>query len=481
MTDMLRRYQTLLQCGVLTILGLIAFAPSISFDFVNWDDYAYIHENDLIKSWSPANLKDVATEVVTRNYAPVTIFSFLVEHTLWGMNPAGYHATNVLLHLINGVLVFLLLRQISGSTFVGWLTAALFLLHPVQIESVVWISSRKGLLCSLFMLSALLVRMKPNPMPRDDAWYLGLLALALFSKAHAVVLPPIVLLYDMLIRRQAFATVMPRHLIPGLMSLLLLMLTMGAQNSVLGGVRQHMSLGLLQIVAIDVTILWQYIGMLICPINLCVMYDPPTSGIWKQVLVGSLGWAVVAFGLFRIRRSQPLWILGAFSFLLLLFPMLNFFRITTLMNDRYLYLPSIVVFAMFAGTIRRTLQFSAHITEPILEFISAGIKFGLSACMIVACMTETSLHLPVWRNAESLWTHALSEYPDMPIFRIQMALALHDQGQTEKALRVMTLALQNSKPDELDRERMCQFVADWRNELSTRSQIAEGSQQTYAD
>ena len=94
--------------ALLIVLGMIAFWPSVWFDFVNWDDPAYITHNELIKSWSPSNLYGVATETVTRNYAPLTIFSLLVDHTIWGMNPSGYHATNVLLHLLNGLLVLLM-------------------------------------------------------------------------------------------------------------------------------------------------------------------------------------------------------------------------------------------------------------------------------------------------------------------------------------------------------------------------------------
>lgn len=473
MMEFIRRHQTWWQQCSLLLLGLIAFWPSVAFDFVNWDDPAYVQHNDLIKSWSRSSLKGIAADVVTRNYAPITIFSFLIDHTIWEMNPSGYHATNVLLHLVNGVLVFFLLQRLTGSVFIAWFTAALFLVHPVQIESVAWISSRKGLLCSLLMLSAMLARMKPDPQVRDDAWYLLLLALALLSKAHAVVLPPIVLLYDVLIRRHRIATAMPGHMIPAFMSLILLLLTMGAQNAVLGGVRQHMSLGLLQIAAVDITILWQYIGMLFWPLDLCVMYDPPTAGIWKQVLAGSVAWTVVSSGLWLIRRSQPLWVLGSLSFLLLLFPMLNFFRITTLMNDRYLYLPCIVVFAMVAGVLRRIVAITGPRVAHASIIFSCGIKAGLSACAVATCLVLTSHHLPVWRNSDSLWSHALSHYPDMPVLRIQMALTMHDNGHVHEAIQVMKLTQLHCKPDELDRERIQHFIDVWKTELSERRSVAE--------
>ena len=475
MFHLLQRHRTWWQSSVLVLLGLTVFWPSVHFDFVNWDDPAYLEHNELIKGWSWQNLKGIATETVTRNYAPLTIFSFLVEHTLWGLNPAGYHFTNIALHTINAVLVFLLVRRLTASSFVGWITAALFLVHPVQIESVVWISSRKGLLCSMFMLGAMLARMKPEPTPHDEGRYIFFLALGLFSKAHAVVLPPIILLYDLLVRRKTVAEALPRQVIPGFMSLLLLMLTTGAQNSVLGGVRGHMSLGLLQIMAVDVTILWQYLGMLFCPTDLCVMYDPPTSGIWLQVLTGIAGWAIVALGLWKIRRTHPLWILGACSFLLLLFPMLNFFRITTLMNDRYLYLPSIIVFAMVASVVERLLRVTDSPLRDLLELISMSTKGAIGFIVIASCVDLTQQHQTVWSGPESLWTHALSRYPDMPLLRIQYAVTLYDQGRLADALDVMNRALKECRPDELDLERMQQFALDWQRELTTKQATADNS------
>lgn len=456
---------------MLVVLGAAVLWPSIGFDFVNWDDPAYIEHNDLIKGWSLQNLKGICTEVVTRNYAPLTIFSFLIDHTLWGLDPPGYHATNIVLHLVNGVLVFLLLRSLTGSTFVAWSAAAAFLVHPVQLESVVWVSSRKGLLASLFMLWALLIRLRPETGAKQDAWYCVLLFAALLAKAHAVVLPAIVLVYDVVVRREKLAAALPRQVIPGFVSLLLLLLTMGAQNTVLGGVRQHMSLSTPQILAVDVTILWMYAKMLVWPTDLCVMYDPPTSGIWLSVLCGTAGWVVAGRWLWAARYARPLWLFGAASILLLLFPMLNFFRITTLMNDRYLYLPCIVVFAMIAGC----LEFIARRVDSSEVWalrIRHACKWSLAGCGLAACVLLTSRHMPVWKNAESLWTHALSCYPDMPVLRIQMAVTEYDSGRVRDAVARMSRALIETQPDELDRERMQEFVKTWTEELNQGSRTA---------
>ncbi|MDA1233002.1 MAG: hypothetical protein O2856_19735 [Planctomycetota bacterium] len=471
MPEMLKRHQTFVQSTALVVVGLIAFWQSVAFDFVNWDDVSYVQQNELITSWSPSNLWGVATETVTRNYAPLTILSFLIDHTIWGQNPGGYHATNILLHLLNGVLVFLLLKRMTGNLFVAWLTAALFLIHPVQIESVVWISSRKGLLCSAFMLWASMIRLRPEVTAKQDAWYIGLLMAALLSKALAIIFPPIVLLYDVLVRREKSATAVARQVIPGLLSVLLLLYTMGAQNAVLGGVRGHMEFSLLHIMAIDVTILWQYIGMLFCPTDLCVMYDPPTSGIALKVLYGSIAWAAVGFAFWKIRRSHPLWILGSLSFLLLLFPVLNFFRITTLMNDRYLYLPCIVVFAMAASAVHRIVAVAESEAGRLAQVIGISFRGMIVVATLAACLALTLKHLPVWKNSTSLWTHAIQRYPKMPVLHIQMALTLHAQGQEREAIRQLQLTLRQCLPDDGDRDRTKALIDQWQSQIDNRRQV----------
>lgn len=462
----------------LIFLGCLAFAPSVQFDFVNWDDPAYVWHNPLIRSWSPANLYGIATESVTRNYAPLTIASLLMDYSLWGMNAGGYHGTNVILHCVNGVLLYLLLRQLTSSRSVAWLTAALFVVHPVQIETVAWVSSRKGILSATFMLGALICRLRPQSRPGDDGWYIGFLSAALLSKALAVVLPPMVLLYDVLIRRDRVSDAVVRQVVPGLLSLLLLLHTMGAQNEVLGGVRSHMDLSMAQILAVDVTILCRYIGMLFAPVDLCVLYDPPTTGILYSVLGGLMLWAGAAGILWHFRSRHPIWLWGALCFLLLLLPVLNFFRITTLMNDRYLYLPCIVVFAMVAAALRRLAEIGVHSGSSLLTWLSGSVAAGIAATAVAGSLYLTDCHLPVWRNSDSLWTHTMQHVPQLAVVRIQLALTLYDSNRVSEAVQVLTRALEECAADQQDQERMARAVKDWSVELLKVSAVSahvEGS------
>jgi len=474
----------------LIFIGLLAFWPTVWFDFVNWDDPSYVWNNDLIKSWSPSTLYGVATETVTRNYAPLTIGTLLIDHTLWGMNPSGYHATNVLLHLVNGILVFLLTRQLTRNLFVSWLTAALFLVHPVQIETVVWVSSRKGLVSAMFMLAALIVRLKPSsngsaePLnktssnsvivtadgdAKQDLWYAVWLGAALLSKALAVVIPPIVLLYDVIIVRRKFSDALVRQVIPGLMSLLLLLKTMASQHTVLGGLRGHLDMNLLQIIAVDLTILWRYIGMMIWPSDLCVLYDPPTSGIAVTVAFAAAGWAVLALAVWKLRHRSPMLLWSAATFLLLLLPVLNFFRITTLMNDRYLYLPCILFFAIAATGLHRMLSSVAENEDALTRSFAAITRWALSLALVVAALSSTTQHLPVWQNSFSLWDHAMTKVPQLPAVRMQLALTHYDSGKKRQAVRILQKAMLECQPDARDKKRMSDATKTWLQELSERT------------
>ncbi|MEZ6054688.1 MAG: hypothetical protein R3C02_25500 [Planctomycetaceae bacterium] len=339
--------------SLIGLLGLLVavYWPVLQFDFVNWDDPWYVLNNPLITSWHPTNLWRIATEFNVKNYAPLTTLSLLIDHTLFGKSPGGYHLVNVVLHGINAVLVLLLVTRLTDNRSIGLATAALFAVHPLQIETVAWVSSRKTLLCSVFMLASGRCWLRPDRIGRDELRGTVWLALALLTKAAAIVLPPIVLAYDVLVRRKTIADALPRQLVPGFLCILLLRITMSAQTSVMGGVRGHLGMSKLQILGIDSVIVWKYVGMLAWPSGLSILYDPPTEGMLLPIVLSSLAWIGVGIICWKTWRRLPLLSWSVITWFLLLFPVLNFFPITTLMNDRYMYLPCICAFGLASGAV----------------------------------------------------------------------------------------------------------------------------------
>src|SRR5205807_10188628 len=168
-----------------------------------WDDDAYLTKNPTLTQ--PGGFARIWLDLrATPQYYPLTFSSFYLEHCLWGFNPTGYHAVNVLLHGFNAVLVWFILRRLGvpGS----WLAAALFALHPVEVESVAWITERKNLLSGFFALASLGAYLQFQPLDRAvrpepsrgfPRWYalsIGLFVLALLSKSVTATLAAVVLL-----------------------------------------------------------------------------------------------------------------------------------------------------------------------------------------------------------------------------------------------------------------------------------------------
>jgi hypothetical protein len=487
------RWATVTASAALAVLTAAVYWPAVGFDFVNWDDPWYVTENPLVRSWSRENLADIATEPVARNYAPLTILSFLVDHTLWGDNPAGYHLTNILLHAACAVLVFLLLRQLGGGAWLAWAAAALFALHPVQVETVAWVSSRKGLLCGVFMLGSLLCWLRDDRQSKHELLGLLLLGAALLSKALAVVTPAIVLSYDLLIRRQKLSDALPRQIIPGLLSLWLLSVTTGAQVTIVGGTRDHLALSKPELLAVDAVILWRYVGMLLWPHDLCVLYDPPTTGIALPAALAILGWLAVTVAAWKLRRTLPHLAFGLTCCLLLLLPVLNLFPLTTLINDRYLYLPCIPLFALAAAGARAAWPrlapawcswvarpesakgvASSDRSEPRPSHTqdSQGVPPGrvslqtaaatlTTVAVIALAVAGTRARLPVWRDGLSLWADAVQKTPGLTVVQIQWANTLHDAGRDAEAAAALNYALAHCEPDEIDRARIHEKLRAW--------------------
>lgn len=474
------RGQFALWSTLLCVLVGIAYWPVHSFDFVNWDDTWYVLRNPYLGSWELSNLKAIATDVINRNYAPLTIFTYLVEHTLFGTEPAGYHIFNVLLHAVNSVLVFALISQVTKNRAAGWMTAAMFAVHPVQIESVAWVSSMKGLLCGTFILAHLICRLRPERTPRQDVWGFVFFLLALFSKALTVVVPAIVLLYDMLVCKRKFKEALAGQFATGMLSVWLLVTTMSAQGTTLGGIRSHLILSKLEILGVDSIILWRYVGMLFWPSGLSVLYNPPVSGIAVQVLAATLAWGVFGVVVWRLRKIAPLLILAAASWLILLLPVLNLTPLTTLMNDRYLYMPAIPFFAAVScglcflwkkllATGRALRKQTAWLRGDRLQHAWATVPIGAVFALLIA----TRQHLPVWENDRSLWEHSMTRVPELPIVRIQYAMMLHQAGEDRSAISVLEKTLARYKPDAIDRERITVKISAWHREDSDAGDTRE--------
>ncbi|MFQ5459075.1 MAG: hypothetical protein ACE5FC_11585, partial [Myxococcota bacterium] len=191
---------------ILAVLGIAAFAPAFGAGFTNWDDPLSVIDNPLIRSLAPPNIAGMfygPHAILLGLYIPVTQLSYAIERAIFGDGPAVPHAVNVFLHLGAGLLLYAFLCSFLESRAAGFFGAAVFLVHPVQVESVAWITERKSVLSGLFIFAALLGylrRKRPGPGSFSFAaeWPVLLLTLAaLLAKPIAVILPPVLAALDL--------------------------------------------------------------------------------------------------------------------------------------------------------------------------------------------------------------------------------------------------------------------------------------------
>ncbi len=460
-----RQFQIWFLNNLWPVLGLLAvtalvYAPVVKFGFLNWDDTWYVVRNDLIKSWHPANLYRIATEPVARNFAPLTISTFLIEHSLWGLWAGGYHLTNLALHALNAVLVFGLIERLSKNKLLAWGIAATFALHPLQVETVAWISSRKTLLSTAFMLASLHCWLRIERSGRHEGWGTLWLILGLLSKASVVVVPPIVVVWDVIVARKKMAESIAKQIIPMFFSVMSILVTMSAQTTIVGGMRGHIGANKLWIVAMDCTILWRYVAKMFVPTSLSVLYNPATTGISHWIALSVIGWLLCAALAWRYHQKYPLIVFCFATWILLLVPVLNLFPITTLMNDRYLYLPMV---PFFCGVLLGVNELLKAIQIKRLTEAFHAVKFQTASILAVVTLLcwGTLSYLPVWSQPLTLWHHAQQETPSLTVVQIQWANTLMDLGEVDAATKALQYALDNCEPDEFDQKRIQAKLEEW--------------------
>ncbi|NLD89311.1 MAG: hypothetical protein GX634_03060, partial [Lentisphaerae bacterium] len=200
---------TLLGMVALALLAFLPFLPVLRAEFLDWDDPYYITHNFRIHQLTWANVADLFRlnpqlgPIPNGQYTPLVELSLMIEHRLVGLQPWLYHLTNVLLHMANTLLVCAFLRKLRADRAWAWLTAALFAVHPLHVESVAWIVERKDVLCAFFCLGAMILYLDFRATRKTRYVVASLVAAtcALLSKPMAVTLPAVLLLCDLYLGR----------------------------------------------------------------------------------------------------------------------------------------------------------------------------------------------------------------------------------------------------------------------------------------
>ncbi len=410
-------------CVVLAGITLATYWPVCLNDFIHYDDHGYVTENTHIQdglTWP--NLGWAFGTGYAANWHPLTWISHMLDVQLFGLNPAGHHLTSLLFHTANTILLFLLLRQMTGAQWRSALVAALFALHPLHVESVAWVAERKDVLSTFFGLLSLWAYVRyaqskvpgapathhaprtPPPVSRFYLLSLLLFALSLMSKAMLVTLPFLLLLLDYwpLGRWQpgTGAGRTARRLllekVPFLVfSASAILATLMVQEAAMQYFRQ---LALSARAANAVVSCARYLGKTFWPEDLAVFYPHPMH--WPVSVVGGASVLVVLItGLAVLGwRKRPYCVVGWFWFLGLLVPVLGLVQVgAQAMADRYTYLPLTGIFILLVwGS-------SERLTARRIP-ARAGLAAGL--LLLVLCAGLTSYQIRFWRNTETIFAHA---------------------------------------------------------------------------
>jgi protein O-mannosyl-transferase len=434
-------------------LTLAAYSPVWNAAFI-WDDDEYVTDNLTLRDGN--GLQRIWFDRHSNpQYYPLVHSSFWVEHHLWGPRPRGYHLINVLLHAMNAVLIGLLLRRLAVPG--AFWAAALFAVHPVEVESVAWITERKNVLSTFFYLCSFLAFLRFWPpeisRPRPDGrwhWYalaLLLFACALFSKTVACSLPAALLLVrwytlgslslrDWLITAPLFAL----GLVLGLNTAILEAEHVGARGA-------DWDFSPLERCLIAGRALWFYAGKLIWPLDLMFIYPRWTidAGAWWQYLypVSALGViGVLAACRDRLGRGP---LVAVLFFAGTLVPALGFFNVYPMrfsfVADHFQYLASVGLLAILAAGAVHVL----HSLAGGARARTAKLAGAISVVVLLAVLTWRQCGAYV--DAETLYQTTLDANPDCWMAHINLGMALAGRGQVDDAIMHFRKALE-IKPDD---------------------------------
>jgi len=422
---------------ILIAVTIAVYAVTGGFQLLTWDDSYYLATNETVRGITSEHLHQAFTDYFVGNYAPVHILSYMLDYSLWGYGPTGYHLENVLLHAICGVLFYYLLRRLNLGELQAGAAAWIFLFHPVQVETVAWVAQRKSLLSMIFFLTAFHAYIAYSD--RNRQWTLPYLlslislAIAELSKSIAVVFPVTIVLYDITLADDARS--MKRKNIDKLPFILLTagvaFLAIVSQSVEAGGGRRGYPGGSpLATFYTMVPVLVTYLQDCVWPFNLSPYYmtwiRQTTDITFFFSLCILIVVAFIGFWLYKRSRRTFFWY-GLFFIGLV--PVMQIVPIITLKNDRYLYFP-LLGFSVLAVIGISRLQ--ARLQAGWLRFLRIAVVAVLLALPILAWKQTT-----YWRDDITLWSRAVEIDPENRLGWLHLAKAYTTKGDGPKALEAL--------------------------------------------
>jgi len=435
-----------LAVGLLCLAIPAAYTPALRADFLTYDDNKYVTQNPVVQGGLRADgVAWAFTTIHDANWIPLVWLSLMLDHDLYGPDPAGYHATNVLLHVLSTLLLLWALQHLTGSFWPSLFVAGVFALHPLHVQSVAWISERKDTLSGLFWMATLVAYARYVERPGFGRYALMAVSFALgfLCKATAVTLPFVLLLLDYWPAdrlRRASPAGAPRWR-TGLwllaekgpllaMSALASLVTLSVQGS--AGAIHGERFDLSERVANALLSYAIYLRKALWPADLSFFYPHTETPLLSAPVAGAalllvcLSAACVTLAL-RSRRFAPL-LVGWLWYLGTLVPMIGLVQVgAQSMADRYTYLPLVgLAIAVAWGAREAAASLGAR----------AGSVLAVAGVAVLGlCAAGTAVQAGYWRDSEQLFARAIELDPDNAIAQYEMARFLNSRQRYEEAER----------------------------------------------
>ncbi|RLC24461.1 MAG: hypothetical protein DRH21_05450, partial [Deltaproteobacteria bacterium] len=336
------------------VLTCLAYIPVFTDGFTNWDDNIFVTSNELIRSFSWFNIKTWFTQPFVGQYQPLVLLSFAIDYSINGYDPLVFHISNLLFHLVNTFLVFKFIDLLFKNTFVSLLTALLFGIHTLNVESVAWITERKNVLFTLFYLGSLICYLKY--LDKNNFKYflstLILFVISLASKSAAVTLPVVLVLIDYIYRRDHFKKLVLIEKIPFFaLSLFIGIYTIIAHQQY-GALSNATGYSFWMRMLISAQALIFYFEKLVLPANLSAYYPLPQDlkNRLPQLIIGFVFMygIIISSVVIAIKKRNNFILFGLGFFIINLVLFIIPAGVPVLTTDRYTYVPFIGIFLIMA-------------------------------------------------------------------------------------------------------------------------------------
>jgi protein O-mannosyl-transferase len=424
-------------CICLAVLTLLVFGQTLWHDFINYDDPHYVYENTKITGGlSISGIAWAFSHIHSLNWHPLTTISHMLDCQLYGLKAGWHHFTNVLLHTLAAMLLFLALQQMTGAVWRSAFVAAVFAIHPLRVESVAWIAERKDVLSGVFFMLTLLayVNYVRSPRVRGYLVVVFLFACGLMSKPMLVTLPFVLLLLDYWpldrIKGQLWKRVAEK--IP--------LIALSAVSSVItflvqkGAVGQTEELPIFERINNAVVSYVLYIWQMLWPVNLAVFYPHPENRLplW-EIVCCLLVLMCITVAAIVMRKQRPYLLTGWLWYLGMLVPVIGLVQVGWQGRaDRYTYLPQIGLYIAATWGVANLTALHKH-RRATLSTVAVLVIAALSSCAWV----QTSY----WRNSETLFRHALAVTTNNDVAENNLGIVFLGQGKLDEAISLLQSAI----------------------------------------